>query len=34
MSSFKQSEKLRHVCYELRGPAMQHAKKLRKKATK
>ena len=34
MSSFKQSEKLRHVCYELRGPAMQHAKKLEEEGYK
>lgn len=34
MSSFKQSEKLRHVCYELRGPAMQNAKKLEEEGYK
>ncbi len=28
MSSILQSEKLRHVCYEIRGPALQEAKKL------
>jgi alanine-synthesizing transaminase len=28
MSVFTQSEKLRHVCYEIRGPALQQAKRL------
>ena len=28
MSSILQSEKLRHVCYEIRGPALQEAKKI------
>ena len=28
MKPIKQSEKLRHVCYEIRGPALQQAKRL------
>ena len=28
MSLILQSEKLRHVCYEIRGPALQEAKRL------
>lgn len=28
MNIIKQSEKLRHVCYEIRGPALQQAKRL------
>ncbi|MDY6982570.1 MAG: pyridoxal phosphate-dependent aminotransferase [Pseudomonadota bacterium] len=34
MSDIKQSEKLRHVCYEIRGPAMQQAKKLEEEGYK
>lgn len=34
MSSIKQSEKLRHVCYEIRGPALQQAKKLEEEGYK
>ncbi|MEY4643044.1 MAG: hypothetical protein RLZZ227_3038 [Pseudomonadota bacterium] len=34
MSNIKQSEKLRHVCYEIRGPAMQQAKKLEEEGYK
>ncbi len=34
MSDFRQSEKLRHVCYEIRGPAMQQAKKLEEEGYK
>jgi alanine-synthesizing transaminase len=30
----KQSEKLRHVCYEIRGPALQQAKKLEEEGYK
>ena len=32
--SIKQSEKLRHVCYEIRGPALQQAKKLEEEGYK
>ncbi len=34
MSSIKQSEKLRHVCYEIRGPALQQAKRLEEEGYK
>jgi alanine-synthesizing transaminase len=34
MSGFKQSEKLRHVCYEIRGPALQQAKRLEEEGFK
>lgn len=34
MSVFTQSEKLRHVCYEIRGPAMQQAKRLEEEGFK
>jgi alanine-synthesizing transaminase len=34
MNDIKQSEKLRHVCYEIRGPAMQRAKKLEEEGYK
>ncbi len=34
MSNIKQSEKLRHVCYEIRGPALQQAKKLEEEGYK
>lgn len=34
MKSIKQSEKLRHVCYEIRGPALQQAKKLEEEGYK
>jgi len=34
MSNYKQSEKLRHVCYEIRGPAMQQAKRLEEEGYK
>ena len=34
MNSIKQSEKLRHVCYEIRGPALQQAKKLEEEGYK
>jgi len=34
MSNIKQSEKLRHVCYEIRGPAMQQAKRLEEEGYK
>lgn len=34
MSNFKQSEKLRQVCYEIRGPAMQQAKRLEEEGYK
>jgi len=34
MSFFTQSEKLRHVCYEIRGPALQQAKKLEEEGYK
>jgi alanine-synthesizing transaminase len=34
MNLIKQSEKLRHVCYEIRGPALQHAKKLEEEGYK
>ncbi len=34
MSNIKQSEKLRHVCYEIRGPALQAAKKLEEEGHK
>jgi len=32
--NIKQSEKLRHVCYEIRGPALQQAKKLEEEGYK
>ncbi len=34
MSNIKQSEKLRQVCYEIRGPALQQAKKLEEEGYK
>lgn len=34
MSSIKQSDKLRHVCYEIRGPALQQAKRLEEEGFK
>jgi alanine-synthesizing transaminase len=34
MNNFMQSEKLRHVCYEIRGPAMQQAKRLEEEGYK
>jgi alanine-synthesizing transaminase len=34
MKTFKQSDKLRHVCYEIRGPAMQAARKLEEEGHK
>ncbi|MES2623959.1 MAG: pyridoxal phosphate-dependent aminotransferase [Pseudomonadota bacterium] len=34
MNLIKQSEKLRHVCYEIRGPALQQAKKLEEEGYK
>ena len=34
MKLIKQSEKLRHVCYEIRGPALQQAKKLEEEGYK
>jgi alanine-synthesizing transaminase len=34
MSSIKQSEKLRHVCYEIRGPALEQAKRLEEEGFK
>ncbi len=34
MTNIKQSEKLRQVCYEIRGPAMQQAKKLEEEGYK
>lgn len=32
--TIKQSEKLRHVCYEIRGPALQHARRLEEEGYK
>src|SRR5690606_4231466 len=34
MSVFTQSEKLRHVCYEIRGPALQQARRLEEEGYK
>lgn len=34
MKNIKQSDKLRHVCYEIRGPALQAAKKLEEEGHK
>lgn len=34
MNNIRQSEKLRHVCYEIRGPAMQQAKLLEEEGHK
>jgi len=34
MSNIKQSEKLRHVCYEIRGPALQQARRLEEEGYK